>query len=76
MTFTTNGYPLAPFCHDDTKPYHVYFHRSEPEIVFGSTDSGVPNRARPDGLTFLDLVWRQAPFATPGQFRQAVGQVS
>src|SRR6185437_7606088 len=53
MTFTTNGFTLAPFYNDDTQPYHVYFHRSEPEIIFGSADSGVPNYAQNDGLTFL-----------------------
>jgi DUF1680 family protein len=76
MTFTANGYPLAPFYNDDTSPYHVYFHRYEPEVVFGPADSGVPNRSQSDGLTFLDLVWAQAPFASQGRFRQVVGQVS
>jgi uncharacterized protein len=76
MTFTTNGFTLAPFYNDDTGPYHVYFHRSEPEIVFGSVDSGVPNRARSDGLTFLDVLWARAPFATQGLFRAAVRSVS
>ncbi len=76
MTFTTNGYPLAPFYNADTKPYHVYFHRSEPEIVFGGVDSGVQNYAEQDGLTFLDIVWARAPFSSPGQFRYVVGQIS
>ncbi len=76
MTFTTNGYPLAPFYNDDTKPYHVYFHRSEPEIVFGTVDSTVPNYAQGDGLTFLDAVWARAPFGRQDQFRRVVGQVS
>jgi hypothetical protein len=75
MTFTTNGYTLVPFCNDDTKPYHVYFHRSEPEIVFGAADSGVQNGARSDGLTFLDAVWAGAPFGSQGQFRRVAGQV-
>ena len=30
--------------------------------MFGSIDSGVPNRSRDDGLTFLDMVWDEAPF--------------
>jgi uncharacterized protein len=72
MTFTTNGYTLVPFYNDDTSPYHVYFHRSEPEIVFGSVDSGVANPQRSDGLSFLDVVWAQAPFANHGQFQKAV----
>jgi DUF1680 family protein len=75
MTFTTNGYTLAPFYNDDTKPYHVYFHRSEPEITFGGVDSGVQNYAQSDGLTFLDVLWARAPFESRGRFRQVVGQV-
>ncbi|HTU74991.1 MAG TPA: beta-L-arabinofuranosidase domain-containing protein [Trebonia sp.] len=76
MTFTTNGYTLAPFYNDDTNPYHVYFHRSEPQIVFGAVDSGVPNPADADGLTFLDRLWAQAPFASEGQFRHAVSALA
>jgi DUF1680 family protein len=76
MTFTTNGYTLAPFYNDDTSPYHVYFHRSEPDVVFGSVDSGVPNHQGSDGLTFLDAVWASAPFAGNGQFRAVVGKTA
>jgi DUF1680 family protein len=76
MTFTTNGVTLAPFYNDDSSPYHVYFHRSEPEIVFGSVDSGVANPQRSDGLTFLDVAWAQAPFASQGAFQNAVTSVA
>ncbi|HEY1641763.1 MAG TPA: beta-L-arabinofuranosidase domain-containing protein [Streptosporangiaceae bacterium] len=75
LTFTTNGYTLTPFYNDDAKPYHVYFHRSEPEIVFGVADSGVQNYAQDDGLSFLDVVWARAPFGSQGQFRQVVGRI-
>ncbi|HSJ07221.1 MAG TPA: beta-L-arabinofuranosidase domain-containing protein, partial [Longimicrobiales bacterium] len=51
-----------------TQPYHMYFRRSEPQVVFGSVDAGVANPAREDGLTFLDAVWGQAPFATHAEF--------
>jgi hypothetical protein len=50
--------------------------RHEPQIVFGSIDAGVPNRAREDGLTFLDVLWDQAPFADYRQFRMAVGTIA
>jgi hypothetical protein len=76
MTFTTNGYTLAPFYNDDTNPYHVYFHRSEPRIVFGSVNSGVTNYADSDGLTFLDRLWAQAPFASDHQFSHAVAALA
>lgn len=36
-------------------------------VTFGDEDSGVPNYARSDGCTFLDLVWVEAPFDTHGQ---------
>jgi DUF1680 family protein len=76
MTFTTNGFTLTPFYTDDASPYHVYFHRSEPEIVFGSVDSGVANVQGADGMSFLDLVWAQAPFASQGAFVSAVSSVA
>jgi hypothetical protein len=41
-------------------------------IVFGTSDSGVPNRARHDGRTFLDVLWQQAPFPTSAHFVRSV----
>jgi hypothetical protein len=76
MTFTTNGYTLSPFYDDDALPYHVYFHRDEPEIVFGDVNSGVTNYADSDGLTFLDRVWDQAPFSGHGQFQSTVARLA
>ena len=85
MHFTTNGYTLAPFHVADpatggerapTSPYHVYVRRREPRIVFGSIDAGVPNHTRQDGLTFLDVLWDEAPFANHRQFRSAVGRIT
>jgi hypothetical protein len=46
--------------------------RHEPQIVFGSIDAGIANSAREDGLTFLDVVWDGAPFATHRAFVDAV----
>ncbi|GAA5200583.1 hypothetical protein GCM10023322_78780 [Rugosimonospora acidiphila] len=76
MTFTTNGLTLQPFYIDDTNPYHVYFHRVEPQVVFGAVNSGVTNHVGTDGRTFLDTVWDQAPFADKGDLLRAVDQVS
>jgi hypothetical protein len=59
-----------------TQPYHVYVRRSEPEVVFGSVSTGVANRAGADGLTFLDRVWDQAPFASHDQFVATVERVA
>ncbi|MFI5475855.1 beta-L-arabinofuranosidase domain-containing protein [Streptomyces cacaoi] len=70
--FTTHGLTLAPFHIADDAAYHAYFRRTEPVVVFGTTDSGVANRARGDGLTFLDVLWAQAPFVTSARFVDAV----
>ncbi|MEU7244540.1 hypothetical protein ACI2L4_24585 [Streptomyces sparsogenes] len=72
MHFTTHGLTLAPFHIADDTRYHAYFRRAEPVVVFGATDSGVRNRARADGLTFLDVLWEQAPFVSSGRFVRAV----
>ncbi|MFI6785633.1 beta-L-arabinofuranosidase domain-containing protein [Micromonospora sp. NPDC050276] len=88
--FTTHGFTLRPYHIADTQAASSYFRRVEQTIVFGSIDTGVPNRKRndnlphydvpvagvpspgTDGLTFLDLVWDQAPFATHGEFVSTV----
>ncbi|MEO8624901.1 MAG: beta-L-arabinofuranosidase domain-containing protein, partial [bacterium] len=77
LHFTANGQTLAPvFVADpqagDSQPYHMYVRRHEPTIVFGSTDSGVSNTKRDDGITFLDALWATAPFADHGKFMAAV----
>ncbi|MFI7616608.1 beta-L-arabinofuranosidase domain-containing protein [Nonomuraea terrae] len=76
MTFTTHGLPLVPLYINDTDRYHAYFHRVEPKIVFGKSDSGVPNRAREDSVTFLDVVWAEAPFENQGRFRSTVARTA
>jgi hypothetical protein len=45
-----------------TQPYHIYFRRHEPEVVFGAIGSGVENRIDTQGMSFLDRVWEGAPF--------------
>ncbi|ONK09740.1 beta-L-arabinofuranosidase domain-containing protein [Streptomyces sp. MP131-18] len=70
--FTTHGLTLAPFHRADDQPFHAYFRRAEPVIAFRGADSEVPNRAAADGDTFLDRLWRGAPFGSRGRFRQAV----
>ena len=72
MHFTTHGLTLAPFFVADDNRYHAYFRRSEPVVVFGASNSGVPNRARAGGRTFLDVLWEQAPFMSSARFVGAV----
>ncbi|WP_204077009.1 beta-L-arabinofuranosidase domain-containing protein [Planotetraspora phitsanulokensis] len=76
MNFTTHGLSLVPFYINDTKRYHAYFHRVEPEIFFGQVDSGVPNYDRGDNVTFLDAVWAKAPFANRGRFQSTVAKTA
>jgi hypothetical protein len=45
-------------------------------ISFGGVDSGVPNRDRGDGCTFLDVVWGEAPFANHGEFVDTVDTIA
>jgi hypothetical protein len=53
--FTTHGQLLRPWYIGDSQPLSAYFRRVEPQIVFGSIDSGVPNRTRDDGLPNYDV---------------------
>lgn len=76
MTFTANGLTLVPFFVDTTDAYHMYVRRAEPEIVFGSTATGIENRPGSNGLTFLDEVWDRGPFTDPGGLVQAVTEVA
>lgn len=83
MQFTTHGYTLAPYYVADPVPgqfnaFHPYVKRVEPEVVFGSATTGVPNDDLRDdeGETFLDRVWEAAPFRNHGRFVQRVVQLS
>src|SRR5699024_4542470 len=48
--FRAGDWSLRPWYVGDTQPHSAYFRRSEPDIVFGSHDSGVRNVVRNDGL--------------------------
>ena len=85
LTFTMGEHTLAPFFVADpsadpdaraTAPYHLYVRRDEPQIVFGSIDSGVANRAGTNGLTFLDELWNEAPFTNHRQFMTVVTRIA
>ncbi|MFF6781040.1 beta-L-arabinofuranosidase domain-containing protein [Streptomyces sp. NPDC012510] len=66
LHYTLNGTEFAPFYEGTEDPTHAYVRRSEPKVVFGGTDSGVANPAKPDGTTLLDEIWAGAPFADKG----------
>ncbi|MFJ3672809.1 beta-L-arabinofuranosidase domain-containing protein [Streptomyces sp. NPDC090106] len=63
LHYTLNGTEFAPFFEGTEDPTHAYFRRSEPTVVFGTTDSGVANPAKSDGTTLLDEIWAAAPFS-------------
>ncbi|MER5193838.1 beta-L-arabinofuranosidase domain-containing protein [Streptomyces sp. NPDC002755] len=62
LHFTLDGTEFAPFFEGTEDPTHAYVRRAEPRVVFGESDSGVPNPAKTDGTTLLDEVWAGAPF--------------
>ncbi len=90
VNFTAGGLTLRPHYVGDTQAHSPYFRRVEPNVVFGSIETGVANAKRDDhlpdydvpvsgitspgtdGLTFLDIVWDQAPFADHASFVAAV----
>jgi DUF1680 family protein len=54
-TFTVNGWTLRPQYAGDTQQQSPYFRRVEPEVVFGSVATGVPNAKRDDDLPNYDV---------------------
>lgn len=62
--FTTHGFTLRPWYVGDTQAHSAYFRRVEPQIVFGTIDSGVPNVKRNDGLPNYDVPVQGVP--SPG----------
>ncbi|MER6625683.1 beta-L-arabinofuranosidase domain-containing protein [Streptomyces sp. NPDC000931] len=66
LHYTLDGIELAPFAEGTEDPTHAYFRRSEPRVIFGTSDSGVANPARGDGTTLLDEIWAGAPFRGKG----------
>ena len=66
LHFTLDGIELVPFAEGTEDPTHAYIRRSEPRVIFGTSDSGVANPARSDGTTLLDEIWAAAPFRDKG----------
>jgi hypothetical protein len=55
VNLTAGGLTLRPQYVGDTQAQSMYFRRVEPEIVFGSIGTGVPNRKRDDDLPNYDV---------------------
>jgi DUF1680 family protein len=71
---------LEPAWSGSDARYHLYLRRSDARIGFAGadpgadsgSDSGVPNVARHDGSTFLDLLWSDGGFPSRAEFLRVV----
>jgi DUF1680 family protein len=67
---------LEPAWSGSDARYHMYLRRADARIGFAgagsAADSGMPNVARQDGSTFLDVLWSDGGFASRAGFLQAV----
>ncbi|MFJ3407774.1 beta-L-arabinofuranosidase domain-containing protein [Promicromonospora sp. NPDC090134] len=67
---------LEPTWSGSDARYHMYLRRADARIAFAGTDpaadSGVPNAARADSRTFLDVLWADGGFADRAGFLEAV----
>lgn len=70
---------LEPAWSGSDARYHMYLRRADARIAFAGADagaepvdSGVPNVARRDGGTFLDVLWSDGGFASRPAFLRAV----
>ncbi|GAA4721259.1 beta-L-arabinofuranosidase domain-containing protein [Phytohabitans rumicis] len=66
LHYLLDGVEIAPFYEGTGDPTHVYFRRSEPEVVFGNLRSGVTNPMNSD-VSLLDEIWAAAPFKNKAQ---------
>ncbi|MFD6138560.1 beta-L-arabinofuranosidase domain-containing protein [Promicromonospora sp. NPDC060271] len=73
------GLVLEPAWSGSDARYHMYLRRADARIAFAGldagaepADSGVPNVARRDGDTFLDVLWSDGGFASRPEFLRAV----
>ena len=76
LHFTLSGVELAPFLEGTADPFHSYFRRNEPKVMFGGVDSGVTNPARANKTTLLDDVWDAASFLNKPELLRRVAQVN
>lgn len=67
---------LEPTWSGSDARYHMYLRRADARIAFAgadpAADPGVPNPARADGRTFLDVLWSDGGFADRAAFVEAV----
>ncbi|PRY55925.1 beta-L-arabinofuranosidase domain-containing protein [Glycomyces artemisiae] len=63
-----DGIAFEPCWSGEDGRYHMYLRSADAEIAFGGNGTGVPNRQRADGSTFLDELWAPGSFADRAAF--------
>jgi DUF1680 family protein len=63
---------LEPAWSGSDARYHMYLRRADAHVAFAGADADVPNVARQDGSTFLDVLWSDGGFASRPEFLRAV----
>lgn len=77
-TWRLGDLELEPAWSGSDARYHMYLRRADARIGFAGADSGavadsgVPNVAREDGSTFLDVLWSDGGFASRAGFLRSV----
>ncbi|SDD37448.1 beta-L-arabinofuranosidase domain-containing protein [Glycomyces harbinensis] len=75
-TVELDGTRFEPCWSGQDGRYHMYVRSADDEIAFGGNGTGVPNRVRSDGGTFLDELWAPGAFADRAAFLDRVALVA
>jgi DUF1680 family protein len=75
-TVRIDGIEFEPCWSGADTRYHMYVRSADDEIAFGGVGTGVPNRIRPDGSTFLDELWSVGAFAGRDAFLDRVAAIA
>lgn len=68
----TAGHEFEPCWSGADARYHMYLRADDATIAFAGIDTGVPNRRRPDGSTFLSSLWSVGAFSDDDAFLDRV----
>lgn len=71
-----DGVAFEPCWSGGDARYHMYVRSHDAEIAFGGAGTGVPNRVRSDGSTFLDELWSPGSFSGREAFLERVAAVA
>ncbi|RRR96843.1 beta-L-arabinofuranosidase domain-containing protein [Glycomyces terrestris] len=75
-TVELDGTAFEPCWSGEHTRYHMYVLSADAEIAFGGNGTGVPNRQRADGSTFLDELWAPGSFPDRAAFLHRVAAVA